>query len=120
MRAGQLRAPEYVDDFDRRSDAAQIRVARLAEDLPRARARVHRNDSLPAGLQEARNSVRVTRRVRGAAHDGPRRELLQNLPRAYDAAPASSFRWSCSPSQNSSTIFAQNAGRSSGLRDETR
>src|SRR3954454_6155878 len=37
-------------------------------------------------------------------------------------APAPTLRdWaSCSPSQNSSTIFSQNAGRSSGLREETR
>ena len=94
---------------------------------------VHTNLEEPLGTLVFDRRLPLAQRQRGRAHT-PRRpqpcrsprsrgaELVARVPRrqAPARAVAPSSWTSCSPSANSSTIFAQKAGRSSGLRLDTR
>ena len=80
----------------------QLGGRRVADRAARARG----------GADRCRRST--SRSTRSACPTGPR------SPRRSQPRVAPADATSCSPSANSSTIFAQNAGRSSGLREDTR
>jgi hypothetical protein len=94
--------------FDQGGDQLVASHADAAMDLPE----LHREPVRPEGAVP-RDRVVVVRVDERAVDVDDRDGQEASAPTLRDCA-------SCSPSQNSSTIFAQKAGRSSGLREDTR